>query len=291
MAYLHGIDISAYQGEIDWEVVRRKVHFIYFRAAKGKDPDIRLMRNVIEAKRTGIPWGLYFVVKPDKSWIEQASYHADLYKEFPCPLPPACDFELTGGLNKGALLAWVTKYLAGAKGGQGFEQLTGKEMIIYTSAGFMDRVELSGSDGLWRRKLWVAHWRVNKPDVPAEWENHNKTWTFWQYDADPNGKAREYGAPPPPLADPDIDLDWYAGDEAKFEQEFGVKPNDPEAHGPIPIPVVVKVIGNKTNIRNAPVVDKNTDVGDLTAGAVLPVLGKEGEWYKVGLYVHESVVR
>ena len=37
-----------------------------------------------------------------------------------------------------------------------------------------------------------------------------QTWKFWQHSADGNGLGQAYGAPPPPAADPDIDLDrWY----------------------------------------------------------------------------------
>jgi len=287
MSFLPGVDISQHQGRVNFDVLARKVCFMYIRGAVAKDQDDLLERNVVEAIKAGVPYGLYFAVKPDKSWIEQAAYHADLWKRVGGAMPPACDFELTGGLNKGDLLAWITKYLQGGKGGPGFEDLTGQQMIMYTSAGFMDRVELSGSDGLWRRKLWVANYTTgSKPLMPPEWTNHKKTWTFWQWSAGGNGLGDDYGA-----ESADIDLDRYAGSVEDFEQEFGVKPNEPGELPPIPGPDTVVVSNPNVNVRNDPLLNESTIVGKLSKGAKLDVIGQEGNWWVVKLYVNKSVAK
>ena len=63
MTNLTGIDVSVYQGQIDWEKVAGQIGFAILRAGYGmfdfqKDPMFE--RNYAECKRLGIPVGVYF---------------------------------------------------------------------------------------------------------------------------------------------------------------------------------------------------------------------------------------
>ena len=59
----HGIDVSQYQGVIDWEIVQDRVDFAILRCGFGQDrtdQDDRLFkRNADECTRLGIPFGVY----------------------------------------------------------------------------------------------------------------------------------------------------------------------------------------------------------------------------------------
>ncbi len=57
---LKGIDVSKYQGLIDWDKLRGKVDFVIIRASHGMhDTDEMWERNYNEAKRVGVPIGAY----------------------------------------------------------------------------------------------------------------------------------------------------------------------------------------------------------------------------------------
>lgn len=64
-AVAQGIDVSAYQGQIDWNAVKAsgKVDFAIIRCGYGQDmtsqDDTYFRRNVQECQRVGIPFGLY----------------------------------------------------------------------------------------------------------------------------------------------------------------------------------------------------------------------------------------
>ena len=55
------IDVSAHQGEIDWEKVKGSVDGVIIRAGYGKNNiDKYFRRNVSECNRLGIPCGAYW---------------------------------------------------------------------------------------------------------------------------------------------------------------------------------------------------------------------------------------
>lgn len=55
--YMHGIDISQWQGNIDLKDYRDQ--FVIIRAAYGKTADPKAQRNMMECERLGIPFGVY----------------------------------------------------------------------------------------------------------------------------------------------------------------------------------------------------------------------------------------
>jgi len=60
MMKLKGIDVSKYQGRIDWDKLKGKVDFVIIKASHGMhDTDDMWERNYTEAKRVGIPIGAY----------------------------------------------------------------------------------------------------------------------------------------------------------------------------------------------------------------------------------------
>ena len=71
-----GIDVSTFQGNIDWDQVKAsgKVDFALIRAGYGNDlteqDDIWFERNVTECDRVGISWGAYlysYAVTPEQA--------------------------------------------------------------------------------------------------------------------------------------------------------------------------------------------------------------------------------
>ena len=61
-----GIDVSQYQGQIDWELVKNHIDFAILRCGYGQDipgqeDDPTFKRNADECTRLGIPFGGIFV--------------------------------------------------------------------------------------------------------------------------------------------------------------------------------------------------------------------------------------
>ena len=62
MSKINGIDVSEFQGHIDWEKVAGHVDFAIIRIGRCVNPqdDVEAARNIAECNRLGIPYGLYY---------------------------------------------------------------------------------------------------------------------------------------------------------------------------------------------------------------------------------------
>lgn len=168
---LHGMDVSYWQGTIDWDaVVSDQIAFAYIRVSDGVDPlDSEFSRNWAEAKRVGIRRGAYQFFRPSEDAIAQAELLAEQVGVLlPEDLPPAVDVEADDGKTAEeivtALGTWITKT----------EELTGRIPVIYTGTWFWDSFVCSSE--FVDHPLWVAHYNVECPNLPESWAQ----WAFFQ---------------------------------------------------------------------------------------------------------------
>lgn len=186
---LEGIDVSHWQGAIDWpQVAGAGKAFAILKATDGKPAtsgsglfiDPTYATNHAAARAAGLWTGAYHFARPDTSpddAIREADHFADVISLGTGDLNPALDIETSGGLSPTALTAWVTAFL---------DRVTariGARPMIYTSPSFWSTA-LGNTRALadaGYKTLWVAHWTANaSPTVPASnWGGHG--WTFWQY--------------------------------------------------------------------------------------------------------------
>ena len=180
-----GIDISHWQGDIDWSQVRAAGKaFAFMKASEDIDfIDATYGLNRARAKAAGFVIGAYHFAQPDAS-VGDAAAEADHFLDTAGiadgDLPPVLDLEKTGGLTPAALRTWVTTYL------ERIRERTGVRGVIYTSPNFWSR-NMAGTDWFATngyRVVWVAHWTTSpSPTVPAsDWAGFG--WTFWQYTSD-----------------------------------------------------------------------------------------------------------
>lgn len=176
---LPGIDISAWQGAIDWDKVGNSdVRFIIMRVAHGMELDTRYPEYSAGATAEGIPWTAYMYVTPKRkqgSAVEQADLFIDNAGLGSGNILPVIDVEQTGGLGRTKLQDWVAQWLNRVKNRMGVKP------IIYTSPYFW-QTALGDTRRFARRgyKLWIANWGVRRPSVPAgNWAGNG--WTFWQW--------------------------------------------------------------------------------------------------------------
>lgn len=279
-----GVDVSYWQGDIDWEILATKAKFAYIRAGSGNNYiDGKLERNVLGALDNGVPFGLYWYLKPAKDFKQQADNFAAAVGIYGGNLYPAFDLEESGGLDKAALDSWMGKLVIRFRSNLGLEL---NQCTTYTSPGFLNTAMPLTNYLKWTN-LWVAHWTTApEPLRPNEWLIPDKPWKFWQFSA--KGDGLSYGA-----QSRAIDLNRYNGTLAQFIDEFGATPPTPPPPPPPPaeFPKMVKVKSSATpflNLRDAP---DGADIGDLYPGTVVTVIGKDGDWLHVrDGYIHKDYV-
>ena len=177
-----GIDVSHWQGSIDWnQVAAAGKRFAYMKASEGTTLiDTFYTGNRAQAKALGLYVGAYHFARPDRNpgdAVAEADYFLAMSQLVAGDLLPVLDLEVTGGLAPVELQEWVKSYL-----GRIYER-TGARGVIYTSPSFWRN---NMADTNWfavngYRTLWVAHW-ISGPTPSVPGGNWGGTgWTFWQY--------------------------------------------------------------------------------------------------------------
>jgi lysozyme len=94
---VHGIDVSKYQGSIDWSAVRQSgTAFAYLKATEGGDMlDDRFEEHWNGAKAAGVPRGAYHFFYWCRPGIEQARWFIENVPRDAYALPPVLDVEWT----------------------------------------------------------------------------------------------------------------------------------------------------------------------------------------------------
>ncbi|HUG29832.1 MAG TPA: glycoside hydrolase family 25 protein [Candidatus Limnocylindria bacterium] len=185
--YLNGIDVSKWQGTIDWAKVRSAGYrFAIVKATEGVGyTDPKWTTNRSGARAAGLMVGAYHFARPDANTTltqarQEAAWFASQIGPMNGMVVPALDLEVRGSQTAAELVAWTKAWLGE------FYARTGVKAMIYTSPSFW-RTYLG--DSRWfadngYKTLWVAHWTpASSPSVPASnWGGRG--WTFWQYTSD-----------------------------------------------------------------------------------------------------------
>jgi lysozyme len=202
-----GIDVSKWQGDIDWpKVAGAGIKFAFIRVSDGLNyPDPKFQYNWAEARAAGVVRGVYQYFRPSQDAVEQATYLLDQMGPLQeGDLPPVIDVETVDGQSAAKVIDQVAIWL------ETVEQGAGVRPLIYTSAGFWASL---GTDGFTDYPLWVANWETDCPLMPDGWTE----WVFWQTAADGTVAG----------IDEAVDLDVFNGDLAAL-QGFAVGEQEPE---------------------------------------------------------------
>jgi lysozyme len=173
---IHGVDISKWQGQVDWASLRRAgTKFAFIKATEGGDHvDSRFLENWYGAKKAGIPRGAYHFVYWCRPAHEQAVWFKRNVPADPDALPPVLDVEWNGQsvncpkkVPREQALAMIEVML------REMEAHTGKRPIIYTDITFHKEI-LEGE--FTDYPFWIRSTAAE----PHERYN-NRRWTFWQF--------------------------------------------------------------------------------------------------------------
>lgn len=214
------IDVSWYQGEMDWVKARPLILGAGIKASQYME-DGQFRRNWEETARLGIPRFGYHYLVPGPTWKQQARLFASL--AVGGELPPMLDVEEAGSCNPAEMAACIVRFC------EEVDQLLGQEVGIYTSWGFWNGA-VGDTGKCWKRKLWVANYTGGEsPLIPDEWRKRDQSWVYWQWSSKGNKRGREFGA----RGSVDIDVNRFNGTEAEFAAFLAGQP----VHGqPGPVP-------------------------------------------------------
>lgn len=168
-----GIDISHYQGTINWEKVAKNrytdipIQFIFFKATDGNDiVDEHFHRNMVQARKYGFIVSAYHFYEPQVDPIEQANFFIHTVKLQKGDLPPVLDVERSGHLVKEVFQRDVKQWL------KRVETHFGVKPILYTSYKF--KLDYLDDDFFNQYPYWIAHYYVSTISYKGKW-------SFWQY--------------------------------------------------------------------------------------------------------------
>lgn len=168
-----GVDVSAYQGEIDWETLAAEdIEFAFIKATEGSSFKDRFFeKNIENIKKTELAAGAYHFLSFESDGKSQAENFISSVEKESIELPPVIDLELYGDYSKNPPpTAKVRKILD-----EMIKELYveyGRYPIIYTNR----RAYLLYVSGEYNEcDLWICD-IIKRPSLPD-----GRVWKFWQY--------------------------------------------------------------------------------------------------------------
>src|SRR5262249_18349804 len=130
--YLHGIDVSHYQGTINWtNVANSGVSFVFCKATEGTTYTDPMFASYWPAiKSHGMVRGAYHCGHPGSDANAQAIFFVNTVQPEKGDLQMALDLEVTDGLTHSQVWTWTQTFCAK------IEALTHRPAIIYCSPSF-----------------------------------------------------------------------------------------------------------------------------------------------------------
>lgn len=168
-----GIDVSEWQGNIDFEAVKQAgIEAVYIKASEGLDYiDHYFETNYNKAREAGLNIGFYHYVtaRTVEEGRQQARFFASVVSSKEIDLKLAMDFESFDGLSVDEINDISEAFLAT------LEEVTGKEVVIYSdSSNARDVFSRELADSY---PIWVAEYFVNEPLDNGKWQS----WVGFQY--------------------------------------------------------------------------------------------------------------
>lgn len=190
-----GIDLSAHNGDVDFEkVAAAGIKFVFLKASEGVDfRDPKFLENYQNARKAGIKVGAYHFFRFDRDGYKQGQNFLNAIDSLTFDLPLAIDVEEWGNPED-----FSTGQIAEALRGMIFA-LEGSrhKVIIYTNKGGYHRF-IRGQ--LEEMPVWVCSF-TNPPMPTGEW-------TLWQH----SHQSHVDGI------DGYVDLNTFNGDSLSWEQ-------------------------------------------------------------------------
>jgi len=167
---VHGIDVSHYQKQVDWQrVAAQDVRFAFVKASEGQSmQDTIFCKNWDAMQAAGIIRGAYHFFRPGISAELQARNFLSIVDLQHGDLPPVLDVEVTDGYSTEHLAQGVKSWLAIV------EDAYKVKPIVYSNQKFYNQHLAQRVDGY---PVWIARYSEWRTPLMAD----GRTWHFWQY--------------------------------------------------------------------------------------------------------------
>jgi lysozyme len=198
---VHGIDVSKYQGSIDWATARAHgVNFAFIKATEGGDRlDSRFHEHWRGAREAGVARGAYhFYYFCTPAEAQARWFIANVPKERGMlppvidlewnPQSPTCTYRPPAEAVRSEALTFMNI----------LERHYGQRPVIYTDPGFFERNQLMRLAG---EEVWLRSTAAHPTDRYGV-----AGWTFWQYSA--TGLIPGIGG--------EVDLNAFGGSRAEW---------------------------------------------------------------------------
>jgi GH25 family lysozyme M1 (1,4-beta-N-acetylmuramidase) len=180
---LPGIDVSAYQGNLNWASIAPNIDFAYAKASEGTyytNPDF--YNQYVGPYDQGLIRGAYHFANPsDSSGATQADYfvnHGGGWSSDGLTLPGALDIEYNPygsecyGLSGGQMTSWIWDFV------NEYAARTGVYPVIYSTNDWWNTCTSADPDFANYDPLWIANYVASGGGPrPNGWGYY----TFWQY--------------------------------------------------------------------------------------------------------------
>ncbi|MBV0891690.1 glycoside hydrolase family 25 protein [Paracoccus sp. Z118] len=199
---VHGVDVSRYQGDVDWHAARRAgIQFAFIKATEGGDhADPAFRRFWAQTRAAGIPRGAYHFYYFCRGGAEQAAWYIANVPRERGSLPPVVDLE------------WVhTSRTCRYKPSPAeihrevgifmsvLQQYYGQRPVVYTTVDFYREADM--------RNFPAEFWLRSVADHPRR-TYPGARWTFWQYSG--TGTAPGFSG--------NVDLNAFFGSPLQWRQ-------------------------------------------------------------------------
>ena len=171
---LFGIDVSDYQGQIDWNTVKPQISFAILKIGYGDDytyqDDQYISRNISECERLGIPYGLY-IYSYAQNTIQVDSEVAHILRIANGHHPVCLYYDVEDNsqqqFSKSTITSWVMRFCSAVTS-------AGYKAGAYTYASWFD----NKIDIYQVYNAGYSVWVAQTPN-PPHWDGIN--YDIWQY--------------------------------------------------------------------------------------------------------------
>lgn len=189
-----GVDLSAHNGDVDFDRLAASVDFVFLKASEGKAfKDASFGRNYHAARESGIKVGAYHFFRFDSDGESQGRNFLDAVGERDLDLPLAIDIEEWGnppGYSTHDIVTELRHMIF-------VLEAAGRKVIIYTNKNGYVRFVKGRFDDL---PLWICSFS----DPPIS----GNGWLIWQH----SHKSRVDGA------SDEVDMNTFNGDSTSWER-------------------------------------------------------------------------
>lgn len=202
---VRGVDVSAYQGTIDWKKLSEQdIQFAYIKATEGSSfVDEKFQENYKNAQETNLKIGAYHFFSYDSEGETQAENFINHVEKIDNMLPPVIDVEFYGEYKKNNPDKEKTREQLRILIDKIKENYEISPILYATNESY----ELYIANNFEDCEIWIRD-IIKSPDLPD-----NREWTFWQYTN--RGILEGYQG-----EETYIDMNVFHGTQEEFDTKF-----------------------------------------------------------------------